>query len=161
MPTIKLETHINAPIQLCFDLSTSIDLHKISTAATNEKAIAGTTEGLINLNECVTWEATHFGIRQQLTTKITGFDSPNVARSVPKKLVVGRNLPDYVLAGSQSPTGECKLAENHFPKSHLTHHIYHRHPQHLTPEKSFMTALPHWREFVGRHCAQANSCLRS
>jgi ligand-binding SRPBCC domain-containing protein len=76
MPVIKLETHINAPIQVCFDLSTSIDLHKISTAATNEKAIAGTTEGLINLNEQVTWEATHFGIRQQLTTKITAFDSP-------------------------------------------------------------------------------------
>jgi ligand-binding SRPBCC domain-containing protein len=76
MPVITLETHIKAPIQICFDLSRSIDLHKISTAATNEKAIAGVTTGLINLNEQVTWEATHFGIRQRLTTRITAVDNP-------------------------------------------------------------------------------------
>ena len=41
MPTIQLETIINADIKICFDLSRSIDLHQISTAKTNEKAIAG------------------------------------------------------------------------------------------------------------------------
>ncbi|MFX8875810.1 hypothetical protein ABTM97_19785, partial [Acinetobacter baumannii] len=63
-------------IEKCFDLARSIDLHQISTAETNEKAIAGKTNGLINLNETVTWEATHFGIRQKLTSKITKFDRP-------------------------------------------------------------------------------------
>jgi ligand-binding SRPBCC domain-containing protein len=29
------------------------------------------------LGESVTWEATHFGIKQQLTSKITAFDAPN------------------------------------------------------------------------------------
>lgn len=32
---------------------------------------------MIELDEWVTWEATHFGIKQQLTSKITVFESPN------------------------------------------------------------------------------------
>lgn len=77
MPTITIETVINAPIQLCFNLSRSIDLHQISTSQTKEKAIAGITSGLIGLNETVTWRAKHFGITQTLTSVITAFDSPN------------------------------------------------------------------------------------
>lgn len=76
MPTIELTTEINATIDICFDLSRSIDLHTISTAHTNEQAIDGKTNGLINLHETVTWQATHFGIRQQLTSKITAFERP-------------------------------------------------------------------------------------
>lgn len=76
MPKIELTTEINSTIDICFDLSRSIDLHKISTIQTNEQAIAGKTSGLINLNEFVTWQATHFGIRQKLTSKITEFDRP-------------------------------------------------------------------------------------
>lgn len=76
MPKIELVTFIKTDIEKCFDLARSIDLHQISTAETNEKAIAGKTNGLINLNETVTWEATHFGIRQKLTSKITKFDRP-------------------------------------------------------------------------------------
>ena len=77
MPAITLTTQIDAPIETVFDLSRSIDLHVESTYQTNEKAIAGCTSGLINLGEEVTWEATHFGIRQQLTTKIVKFDRPH------------------------------------------------------------------------------------
>ncbi|MEQ8244635.1 SRPBCC family protein [Fulvivirga sp.] len=76
MPVITLETRIKAPIELCFDLSRSIDLHKVSTAHTNEEAIAGVTSGLIGLNEFVTWKAKHLGITQTLTTKITEFQYP-------------------------------------------------------------------------------------
>lgn len=76
MPTINLTTIIKAPIDICFDLSRSIDLHKISTAHTNEEAIAGTTSGLINLGESVTWRAKHFGVYQTLTSKITAMQRP-------------------------------------------------------------------------------------
>ena len=76
MPKIELITEINSTIKVCFDLSRSIDLHKISTAKTNEEAIAGRTTGLINLNETVTWQATHFGLRQKLTSKITALERP-------------------------------------------------------------------------------------
>jgi ligand-binding SRPBCC domain-containing protein len=76
MPTIYLTTEINAPVQRCFDLSRSIDLHVLSTQKTHEKAVAGVMSGLIGLNEEVTWKARHFGIWQQLTTRITAFNSP-------------------------------------------------------------------------------------
>ncbi|CAA6830318.1 MAG: Cell division protein [uncultured Aureispira sp.] len=76
MPLIKIETLIQAPIQRCFDLSRSIDLHQISMEHTNEKAIAGRTSGLIQLGEQVTWQARHFGLTQKLTVQITAFDAP-------------------------------------------------------------------------------------
>lgn len=68
---------IKAKKEIVFDLSRSIDLHKISTVQTNEEAIAGKTSGLIGLGESVTWKARHFGIYQKLTSKITSFDRPN------------------------------------------------------------------------------------
>ena len=71
MPLIVLETIIHADKRTCFDLSRNIDFHKDSLKHSNEKAIAGKTSGLIGLGESVTWEATHFGIRQHLTSKIT------------------------------------------------------------------------------------------
>lgn len=76
MSTIYITTEINAPIKRCLDLSCSIDLHKLSTSKTNETAVAGVTAGLIGLNETVTWRARHFGIYQQMETKITAFNSP-------------------------------------------------------------------------------------
>ena len=76
MPRIEIQTRITAERSIVFDLSRSIDLHKISTEQTNEEAIAGTTSGLIGLNESVTWRAKHFGIYQKLTSRITEYDRP-------------------------------------------------------------------------------------
>lgn len=76
MPIIELETYVQAPIDVVFDLSRSIDLHTESTAPTNERAVDGRTSGLIEADETVTWEATHFGVRQRLTSKITAFERP-------------------------------------------------------------------------------------
>lgn len=77
MPRIEIKTKIKANKNIVFDLSRSIDLHKISTEQTNEKAIAGKTSGLIGINESVTWRAKYFGVYQNLTSKITEFDKPN------------------------------------------------------------------------------------
>ncbi|MBZ4189604.1 SRPBCC family protein [Niabella beijingensis] len=76
MPVIELETIIHAAAETCFDLSRSIDLHSLSTAQTNEKAVGGRTSGLIGAGETVTWQATHFGVRQKLTSKITAYNRP-------------------------------------------------------------------------------------
>jgi len=77
MPLIDIKTIINADIQTCFDLSRNIDFHTKSLEYSNETAIAGKTSGLIELDEWVTWEAKHFGIKHQLTSKITAFENPN------------------------------------------------------------------------------------
>jgi len=76
MPLIELTTTIHAPIERCFDLARSIDLHRISMGGTGEEAIAGVTSGLIGVGEQVTWRATHYGVTQRLTSKITQFDRP-------------------------------------------------------------------------------------
>jgi ligand-binding SRPBCC domain-containing protein len=76
MPIIYLETFVEAPIEIVFDLARNIDLHEFSTSKTNEKAIAGKTTGLIELGETVTWRARHFGIYQTLTVQITEFEKP-------------------------------------------------------------------------------------
>ena len=77
MPIIRLTTIINAPIERCFDLARSIDLHQHTSARTKEKAIAGVTKGLINKSETVTWKARHFGILQTLTSEITQMENPD------------------------------------------------------------------------------------
>lgn len=77
MPVITLHTRIKASAEVVFNLSRSVDLHTLSTAQTKEKAIAGRTSGLMEYGETVTWEATHFGIRQKLSSKITVFNSPD------------------------------------------------------------------------------------
>ncbi len=76
MPTIRLETAIDASPEQCFDLSLSVDLHRHSVAHTHERPIAGVTSGVMKCGDTVTWEAVHFGIKQQLTTKITAYERP-------------------------------------------------------------------------------------
>jgi len=76
MPVIKLQIEIKAPIERVFDLARCIDLHEATMSRHNEKAIDGVVKGLINKDETVTWEATHFGIRQRLTSKIMIYERP-------------------------------------------------------------------------------------
>ncbi len=77
MPKIHITTFVAAPVERVFNLSRSISLHTISTAGTNEKAIAGTTNGLINLNETVTWQAKHLFKQRIFVSKITAMNSPD------------------------------------------------------------------------------------
>ena len=77
MPVIVLRTPVGAPPSRCFDLARDVELHQRSTAASRERAVAGVTSGLLGLGDEVTWEATHFGIRQRLTSRISEFDPPN------------------------------------------------------------------------------------
>ncbi|MFE5320223.1 cell division protein [Paenibacillus sp. NPDC056579] len=77
MPIIEMSFYIQAPAPVCFDLARSIDVHMESTAQTQEKAVGGRLSGLIELNETVTWEAVHFGIKQRLTARITEMDAPH------------------------------------------------------------------------------------
>jgi ligand-binding SRPBCC domain-containing protein len=76
MAFIHLTTFVAAPASRVFDLSRSIDLHKISTAHTQEQAVAGVTSGLIQINETVTWQATHLLKKRRFTSKITAMDTP-------------------------------------------------------------------------------------
>ncbi|OLE12389.1 MAG: cell division protein [Acidobacteria bacterium 13_1_20CM_4_56_7] len=75
---IRLEfvTEIAAPLERCFDLARSIDLHTRSLSGTGELAIAGITSGLIGLGQQVTWRGRHFGFQMQHCSRITQYCRP-------------------------------------------------------------------------------------
>ena len=76
MPVVIVETHIAAPIDLCFDLARDIDTHIRTSADTEERVVDGRTSGFLELGDTVTFEAVHLGVRQRLTSKITELDRP-------------------------------------------------------------------------------------
>ena len=76
MPSIHLTTFVAAPIERVFDLCRSIDLHKKSMAHTHEQAVAGTTAGLIQLRETVTWKAKHLFKTRVMKVRITEMTKP-------------------------------------------------------------------------------------
>lgn len=71
MTTIELKSEIKATRDVCFDLSRSIEVHKLSTEPSHEEAVGGCTRGLIKQGEWVKWKANHFLIPQTLTVQIT------------------------------------------------------------------------------------------
>lgn len=85
MTKIHITTFIGAPVERVFDLSRSITLHKISTAHTQERAIGGVMEGLINANETVTWEAKHLFKKRQFTSLIEAMKRPQMFIDVMQK----------------------------------------------------------------------------
>ena len=71
MPTIVLETYINASVEVCFDLIRDSRVHTEIAGQTNENAAVG-------LGQTITFEGTHFGMRQRLTVKVTAFERPTL-----------------------------------------------------------------------------------
>jgi len=79
---ITVETKIAAPVERCFLLSLSIDLHMASTEPTRERAVAGVTHGMIGPGETVTWRGRHFGLMLTHTSLIDRYDRPRYFRDL-------------------------------------------------------------------------------
>ena len=77
---MKLEelTVIHAPVERCFDLARSVEVHLAGNVHSGETAVAtaGVTSGLIGMGQRVTWRAKHFGVWQRLISEITAMDRP-------------------------------------------------------------------------------------
>ena len=77
---VRLEelTVIQAPIERCFDLARSVEVHLAGNVHCGETAVAlaGATSGLIGMAQRVTWRAKHFGVWQTLTSEITAMEPP-------------------------------------------------------------------------------------
>ena len=76
MPKIIVDVYIEAPLARVFQLACSIDVHSDSQSHRGERAIGGRTTGCVVLDDKVTWEATHFGIRQELTSHVVEMKPP-------------------------------------------------------------------------------------
>lgn len=132
MTTIVVETRIAAPIELCFDLARDVEAHLKTSSSTGERAVGGKTSGLLDLNDIVTFEAVHFGIRQRLISRIVEFDRP---RRFVDEMVQGafsslRHVHEFVVDGDavvmrdtltwRSPFGPLGvLADKLFVESHM------------------------------------------
>jgi hypothetical protein len=79
MIRLQETTIIDAPIQRCFDLARSVEVHLIANIHSGEQALAvgGTTSGLVGLGQQVTWRAKHFGIWHNLTSETTALEPPS------------------------------------------------------------------------------------
>ncbi len=104
MPIIKLTTEINSPIDRVFDLARSIDLHQRSMNHTQERAVDGVMSGLIDIGQTVTWEAVHFGVRQQLTSKITICKRPTHLQDIMISGAFKRFTHDHYLSETKTGT---------------------------------------------------------
>ena len=71
-------TTISAPIERCFDLARSVEVHLAGNVHFGESAVAvgGVTTGLVELGQRVTWRAKHLRVWQNLTSEITRMDRP-------------------------------------------------------------------------------------
>jgi ligand-binding SRPBCC domain-containing protein len=77
---VELEelTTICAPVERCFDLARSVEVHLAGNVHFGEQALAtgGVTSGLIGMGQRVTWRAVHFGVWHALTSEITAMEPP-------------------------------------------------------------------------------------
>jgi ligand-binding SRPBCC domain-containing protein len=78
MATLEEKMVIQAPIDRCFDLARSVEVHLAGNVHWGEAAVAagGVSSGLLNLGDRVTWRAKHFGVWQQLTSEIRELERP-------------------------------------------------------------------------------------
>ncbi|HET8578603.1 MAG TPA: SRPBCC family protein [Methylomirabilota bacterium] len=104
MPSIRIVTEIGAPPAVCFDLARSVDAHVESAGRTRERAVAGVTSGLLGPGDEVTWRARHFGVVQQLTSRITAFERPKYFRDTMVRGAFAHLDHDHLFEATSSGT---------------------------------------------------------
>lgn len=76
--TIRVETSILAPPEICFDLARDVTAHVQSAAFSSESVVPpGRLAGRLEVGDLVTFEGRHFGIRQRFTARITQMQRPH------------------------------------------------------------------------------------
>lgn len=78
MVTLEEITVIGAPIERCFDLARSVEVHLAGNVHCRESSVAqgGITSGLVELGQQVTWRAKHFAVWHQLTSEVHAGAAP-------------------------------------------------------------------------------------
>lgn len=69
-------TTLPAPICTCFDLVRSIETHCATASGISARAIGGRCSGLSEIDDETRWSARFFGMRFELTTRISEYERP-------------------------------------------------------------------------------------
>jgi ligand-binding SRPBCC domain-containing protein len=104
LPRIELSLHVAAPPARCFDLARSVDAHTWCAATTGERVVGGRMTGLLDLGDEVTWRARHFGVWQELTSRITHYDRPRHFRDSMVRGAFARFEHDHFFAATEDGT---------------------------------------------------------
>ena len=80
MPKIVLRTLIRAAPDVCFDRARDAQLHVESARQTGERILAGRAIGLWELDDEITFEGVHLGVRQRFSARIVEFERPHLFR---------------------------------------------------------------------------------
>jgi ligand-binding SRPBCC domain-containing protein len=63
MVVIKLNTWVDAPVERCFKLASSVEFHIASSLPLKERAVSGVTSGLLHEGDKVKWSVQHFKLQ--------------------------------------------------------------------------------------------------
>ena len=78
MATVVIETTMDAPVELCFDLARDVGVHAESAAFSAERIVSpGLTEGLLALGDIIAFEGRYRGISYRFAARITALDRPH------------------------------------------------------------------------------------
>ena len=77
MPFITLATLIRAAPEVCFDWARDAQLHVESASQTSERIVAGRATGLWQLNDEITFEGRHLGVRQRFSARVIAMQRPH------------------------------------------------------------------------------------
>jgi len=110
MIRIEETTLIYAPIERCFDLSRSVEVHLHANVHSGEQALAlgGVTSDLVGMSEQVTWRAKHFGIWHNLTSKTTALKSPSYFQVTMVRGIFRSMQADHLFQSLRSGVTEMK-----------------------------------------------------
>jgi hypothetical protein len=103
-------TIIHAPIERCFDLARSVEVHLFANIHSGEQALAtgGITSGLPELNQEVIWRAKHFGVWQNLTSRFTAMQPPTYFQATMVKGIFRSMQADHYFRTLPSGATEMK-----------------------------------------------------
>jgi hypothetical protein len=109
---IRLEevTVVEAPIERCFDLARSVEVHLVANIHSGEQALAigDITSGLPELSQQVTWRAKHFGLWQNLTSRFTAMRPPTYFQATMVKGIFRSMQADHYFRTLPSGATEMK-----------------------------------------------------
>jgi ligand-binding SRPBCC domain-containing protein len=80
MSFIHLTTFIAAPNERVFDLSRNVTVHKQSMTKYRERIVGGVSNGMMELNDEVKWQAKHLFRERTLKVKISAIRKPEYFR---------------------------------------------------------------------------------
>jgi hypothetical protein len=103
-------TVIEAPIERCFNLSRSVEVHLVANIHSGEQALAvgGITSGLPELWQQVIWRAKHFGVWQNLTSQFTAMQPPTYFQATMVKGIFRSMQADHCFRTLPSGATEMK-----------------------------------------------------